>query len=121
MPRLIAVFLLLAAYSALAQQTAEKTPSGQTYTVTKGKPVKRVGVIIPPGVTAKAMTQGVDVKLTIDKQGVPEDIHVIKGDPILAKAAIEALREWRYKPYKLNGEAVEVETNVYIRFEPPRD
>jgi len=49
---------------------------------------------------------------------VPKDLQVTKGDPILANAALEALRQWRWKPYKLNGEAVEVETSVYIRFEP---
>jgi TonB family protein len=121
MRRLFVVCLLLAVSGSSAQQTAGKTASGQTYTVTKGKVVKRVELVIPPGLTAKAITKGVVVKLIIDKEGVPKDIQVIKGDPILAKAAVEALRQWRYKPYKLNGEAVEVESSVYITFEPARE
>jgi len=116
MRKAFVVCLLLAVSGSFAQQTTGKTASGQTYTVTKGKVVKRVGVVIPPGVTAKAISKGVVAKLIIDKQGVPKDIHVIKGDSILAKAAVEALRQWRFKPYKLNGEAVEVETEVYIFF-----
>jgi protein TonB len=67
-------------------------------------------------VTAKAIAEGVVLELTIDKEGVPKDIKVKKGDPILAKAVLEAVRHWRYKPYRLNGEAVEVESTVYIRF-----
>jgi len=80
MRRLFAVFLLLAVSASFAQQTTGKTASGQTYTVTKSKVAKRV--VIPPGVTAKAIAKGVVVKLIIDKQGVPKDIHVIKGDPL---------------------------------------
>lgn len=74
--------------------------------------------VYPKQVSAKALSDGVNVKLTIDKRGVPKDLQVTKGDPILANAALDALRQWRWKPYKLNGEAVEVETSVYIRFEP---
>ena len=116
MRKLFVVCMLLAVSGSFAQQTAGQTPSAQTYTVTKGKVVKRVEVAIPPGVTAKAIAKGVVVKLIIDKQGVPKDLRVTKGDPILAKAAVEAVRQWRYKPYKLNGEAVEVESTVYIKF-----
>jgi len=71
--------------------------------------------------TAKAIAEGVDVKLTIDRQGIPRDLQVTKGDPLVARAVLEALRQWRWKPYKLNGEPVEVESSVYIRFEPARD
>jgi protein TonB len=83
--------------------------------------VKRVKVIIPPGVTAKAIAEGVVLELIIDKEGVPKDIKVKNGDPTLAKAALEAVRRWRWKPYKLNREAVEVEATVQIGFEPARD
>jgi protein TonB len=86
--------------------------------VSEGKIVKSVRPVYPPKVTAKAIAEGVVVKLTIDKQGVPRDLQVIKGDPVLAKAALQALRQWRWKPYKLNGEPVEVKSSVYIRFDP---
>lgn len=86
--------------------------------VPAGKIVKFVRPIYPAEVTAKAIAEGVVVKLTIDKQGVPRDLRVTKGDPILAKAALEALQQWRWKPYTLNGEPVEVESSVYIGFDP---
>jgi len=77
--------------------------------------------VLPKETTAKAIAEGVDVKLTIDRQGVPRDLQVTKGDPVFAKAVLQALQQWRWKPYKLNGEAVEVESSVYVRFEPARD
>jgi len=89
--------------------------------VSGGKVVKSVTPVYPTVVTAKAIAEGVVVKLTIDKQGVPRDLRVTKGDPILAKAALKALRQWRWKPYKLNGEPVEVESSVYIKFDPLTD
>lgn len=118
MQRLLAVLLLLAS-SSLGQQTSGK-PAGRLICTPapKGEIVRRVMPVYPKQVSAKALSDGVNVKLTIDKRGVPKDLQVTKGDPILANAALEALRQWRWKPYKLNGEAVEVETSVYIRFEP---
>lgn len=52
----------------------------------------------------------------IDTKGNVEDIVTVQGDPILAKAAIEALRQWKYKPYTLNGKPLEVETVTTIHF-----
>jgi len=54
--------------------------------------------------------------LKIDKYGVPHDIKQVAGTPELGSAAIDAVQQWRYKPYKLNGEPVEVETSVQINF-----
>jgi protein TonB len=121
MQKLLALLLLLAGSSLFGQQGPEKTPAhGHPVSahVTGVEIAKRVYPVYPSQVSAKALTEGVVVKLTIDKQGVPKGIHVTKGDPTLAKAGVEALRQWRWKPYKLNGEAVEVESTVYIRFDP---
>ena len=120
-----AAFLLLCIGASLAgQQAPDQTCEvprlrpRTIQTLPEGVIVKRVDPPYPHNASAKALAEGVDVKLTIDKQGVPKDIKVTKGDPALAKAVVEALRQWRWKPYKLNGEAVEVESSVYIRFEP---
>jgi len=118
------VVLLLLASGSLGQQMAGKTTSGHTYTckaLPAGRIVKRVSPAVPPEVTAKALAEGVAVELTIDKEGVPKEIKTTKGDPALAKAVADALLQWRWKPYRFNGEAVEVESNIYIRFEPSKD
>lgn len=52
----------------------------------------------------------------IDKEGNIRDIRLITGHPLLVTAAIEAVRQWRYRPYLLNGEPVEVETTVTVNF-----
>ncbi len=85
------------------------------------KIIKRANPVIPAYVTPKALAEGVAARIEIDKQGVPTEIHVIKGDPALSILTVAALRQWRWKPYKLNGEAVEVETTITINFEPARD
>jgi len=128
MRRPFVALLLFASTSLLAQQAPPQAAAGKPATgrlictpVPGGKIVKRVTPLYPKTISAKALAGGVIVKLTIDKQGVPQDLQVIKGDPILAKAALEALKQWRWKPYKLNGEPVEVESSVYIRFEPARE
>ncbi|MGA9803322.1 MAG: energy transducer TonB [Terriglobales bacterium] len=41
---------------------------------------------------------------------------VLKGDPILAHAALDAVRQWRYKPYYLDGEPVEIQTQITVNF-----
>jgi protein TonB len=53
---------------------------------------------------------------TISRTGTIENLRVVSGPPMLAPAAQEAVRTWRYRPYLLNGEAVEVETTVRVIF-----
>jgi hypothetical protein len=45
-----------------------------------------------------------------------KEIHVLSGNRILAEAAVQAVRRWRYTRHELNGEAVEAETGMTIRF-----
>jgi outer membrane biosynthesis protein TonB len=43
-------------------------------------------------------------------------VEVLKGNPSLARAAVAAVRHWRYRPYEINGDGVEAETNITISF-----
>jgi len=52
----------------------------------------------------------------ISKDGEIQELTLVSGHPMLAPAAIEAVRQWRYRPYLLNGEPVEVETTVTVTF-----
>ncbi len=52
----------------------------------------------------------------IGKDGTVEDVRVEKGLPVLSQAAIEAVKQWRYRPYLLNGEPVEVDSQITINF-----
>ena len=45
-------------------------------------------------------------------------MNVVSGHPLLRQAAVDAVKRWRYKPYYLNGEAIEAETQIKINFAP---
>lgn len=67
---------------------------------------------------AKAMrAEGtVVLRAMISKTGTIENLHAIGGPQVLQQAAIDAVKTWRYRPYMLNGQAVEVETTVNVIF-----
>jgi protein TonB len=84
--------------------------------VTQGLLIKKVQPNYPP-LARQARIQGqVVLQAQISKQGTIENLQLISGHPMLAPAAIEAVKQWRYKPYILNGEPVEVETQVTVIF-----
>ena len=58
----------------------------------------------------------VTVWFWVDKNGAVGNVRAIDGDPMLAQAAVEAVKQWIYKPYILNGEPVEVETTAVVSF-----
>ncbi|HWY21436.1 MAG TPA: energy transducer TonB [Candidatus Acidoferrum sp.] len=70
-----------------------------------------------PSLARSARIQGqVLLQAVISKQGAIENLRVLAGHPMLVPAAIEAVRQWRYRPYVLNNEAVEVETQITVNF-----
>lgn len=56
------------------------------------------------------------LQATISKSGVIENLRGVSGHPILIQAAMDAVKQWKYKPYILNGEPVEVETTIKVQF-----
>jgi periplasmic protein TonB len=70
-----------------------------------------------PVLARAARLQGqVVLQAVISKQGGIENLRVLSGHPMLVPAAIEAVRQWRYRPYILNSEPVEVETQITVNF-----
>jgi protein TonB len=70
-----------------------------------------------PTIAVAAHIQGtVVLAATISRAGAIENLRVVSGSPMLAPAAEDAVRTWRYRPYLLNGEPVEVETTVNVIF-----
>ena len=70
-----------------------------------------------PALARSARVQGqVVLQAVISKQGAIENLKVLTGHPLLVPAAIEAVRQWRYRPYVLNNEPVEVETQITVNF-----
>ncbi|HZR30839.1 MAG TPA: energy transducer TonB [Terriglobales bacterium] len=84
--------------------------------VTSGLLVHRVQPNYPP-LARQARIQGsVVLQAEISKDGAIENLRLMSGHPMLAPSAIEAVRQWRYKPYILNGEPVAVETQITVNF-----
>jgi protein TonB len=70
-----------------------------------------------PAIARETRTQGtVVLQATIGKTGQIENLRVLSGPPLLQRAALDAVRAWRYKPFYLNGEPVAVETTVNVVF-----
>ena len=70
-----------------------------------------------PQIAKNARIQGaVVLQAEISKQGTIENLRVISGHPMLVPAALDAVKQWRYKPYYLNGEPVAVETTITVNF-----
>ncbi len=84
--------------------------------VSQGLLVHKVTPQYPP-LAQQARIQGtVVLQALIGKDGTIQNLHVVSGHPMLTNAALEAVKEWRYKPYYLNGEPVEVETTINVNF-----
>jgi protein TonB len=84
--------------------------------VTQGMVLHRVQPSYPP-LARQARIQGsVVLQAEIGKDGSIQNLHLISGHPMLAPSAIEAVKQWRYKPYILNREPVEVETTITVNF-----
>ena len=84
--------------------------------VSQGLLIKKVQPPYPP-LARQARIQGqVMLQAEISKDGTIQNLRLISGHPMLAPAAIEAVKQWRYKPYFLNGEPVEVETQITVIF-----
>ena len=84
--------------------------------VTQGNVINRVQPIYPD-IARRARIQGtVVLQAVISKQGTIENLRVVSGHPMLTSAAMDAVKQWRYRPFLLNGEPVEVDTQVTVFF-----
>jgi protein TonB len=84
--------------------------------VSAGLLLKRVNPVYPKTARKKHIQGVVIMSATIDKNGDIANLVVVSGDPTLAKAATEAVQQWKYRPYLLQGQPVEVETQIQVNF-----
>jgi periplasmic protein TonB len=82
----------------------------------EGMLLRRVQPVYPEAARKMRVQGPVVLQAIISKEGRIEHLQVVSGHPFLVKAAAEAVQQWRYRPYVLNGEAVEVETLVTVNF-----
>ena len=84
--------------------------------VASGMLVYQVKPQYPPLAVQSHIQGTVVLQAVIGKDGTVEDLHLVSGHPMLAGAAIEAVKQWRYRPYLLNNEPVEVDTQINVNF-----
>jgi protein TonB len=87
--------------------------------VSQGLLIKRVQPRYPQTALSMRVQGAVLMEATINKEGNISNLKVISGDVVLAHAASEAVKQWRYKPYYLNGEPVEIQTQITVNFKLP--
>ena len=99
------------------------TPAPQVIRVSQGVMEGLILKRVQPHYPAQAMQmriQGpVQLQATISKAGDITNLKVVSGDGILARAAQEAVKQWKYKPYYLNGDPVEIQTQILVNFKLP--
>jgi|SRR5271165_1796272 len=84
--------------------------------VTKGLLIHRVEPTYPPLARAARVQGEVILSAVIDVNGSIQNLQLVSGHPMLVPSAIAAVKQWRYKPYLLNGQPVEVETQITVIF-----
>jgi len=97
-------------------QSAPKGPTIISRGVAEGMLLQKVTPRYPP-IAQASHTQGtVVLQAVISKNGMIENLRVLSGSPMLTQAALDAVSQWRYRPYLLNGEPVAVETTINVVF-----
>jgi len=122
------VFVVLLAATALgagfaaAQEKTDPPPKPPVQRIRQGGKITSANIIkkVAPKYPGKARAAGIQGKVTlhviIGKDGSVSQVDVIAGHPLLIQAAIDAVRQWKYRPTLLNGEPVEVDTTIEVIF-----
>jgi periplasmic protein TonB len=87
--------------------------------VSQGLLIRRVQPTYPATALAMRVHGVVQLEATINKEGSITNLKTVSGDPVLARAATAAVKQWRYKPYYLDGEPVEIQTQITVNFKLP--
>jgi protein TonB len=84
--------------------------------VATGMLIQKTPPVYPPIAKAARVSGTVELHATISENGTIKDLRVVKGPAMLRQAAVDAVRNWRYKPYRLSNKPVEVETTIDLIF-----
>ena len=85
--------------------------------ITEGRLIRKIEPKYPPLALSARIQGQVLLSAVISKTGEVQNLLLLSGHPMLVSTAIEAVKQWRYRPYLLNGEPVEVETTITVTFQ----
>jgi TonB family protein len=81
-----------------------------------GNVISQTRPIYPPMAIQTRQEGTVILRAVIDRSGQITSVQVLGGPALLQRAAKEAVQQWRYRPYILNGQPIEVETQITVNF-----
>lgn len=81
--------------------------------------VAPVDPVYPESAKAGGQRGSIVLQVVIGRDGTVQDAKFQQGSLVFARAAIEAVKQWRFKPYTLNGRAVSAQTVITLNFKPP--
>jgi protein TonB len=122
--------------SSLKSQMASTTPAASGNKPPEAAMSSIEPVILPESAVRDLLTQPVDpeypaaakasgqrgsvvLQVLVGRDGVVKDAKFISGSFVFARAAIDAVKQWRFKPYAMNGRAVSVQSVITLTFKPP--
>jgi protein TonB len=88
----------------------------RTSSMLEGNLLHRVEPVYPPLAKTARIQGSVVLVAVISKAGTIDNLHAVSGPPMLVPAAVAAVSQWRYRPYILNSEPIEVETQITVNF-----
>jgi len=88
--------------------------------VSQGLLIKKVSPTYPVNALRMGIEGTVELLATISDTGEITHVQVVSGDKQLTKAAADAVKQWKYKPYLLNGAPVEIQTQITVNFRLPK-
>jgi periplasmic protein TonB len=87
--------------------------------VSQGLLIKKIAPVYPTGALQLRKQGAVELLATVSKEGAITKVKVLSGDSMLTRAAVDAVRQWKYRPFLLNAEPVQIETQITINFRLP--
>lgn len=87
--------------------------------VSQGLLIHKVSPVYPRQAQQAHVQGAVQLMATIAEDGSISAVEVLKGDPLLAGAASDAVKQWKYKPYYLDGQPVSIQTQITLNFKLP--
>ena len=87
--------------------------------VSQGLLVKKVPPVYPQQALQMKIQGAVEIAATISKEGNITNLKILNGDPILGHAALDAVKQWKYKPYYLDSQPVDIQTQITVVFKLP--
>jgi protein TonB len=105
---------------ALPSTAAPKLAAPVAKTWTGGNLLQRIAPVYPQAAIARGLEGPVQLQAIVTSKGTVDKVRAVSGHPLLVQAATDAVKRWRYEPFKADGEPVDKEISITLNFKIPR-